>query len=294
MAKLSRMDKYREVRSQIEETNKNSKAQEKESGDKAPIRLAAPDTRHPEREASVQPSVPVIDDVIGEVKQYNLENGELVTEDTQMQILYDLSENRDPAARRKKHLETMESNEAAGGTTLNIYASGLEKVPDSSRKPARPEEKAAASAEKPAGKTQKPEKRDAKVVLGAKELEADPAAESDQLDLFAAGNSAKKPVRKNEATNALKEARNQNQKKAAAKAQSAKTPAKAAAEPPKAQSEKKKKSADKPAHRPAAPATEEEEKGSKAGSIVIGILIVVLIVLICLVLFWMKKVGIFG
>lgn len=296
MPKLSRMDKYREVRSQIEDTNQNVKPLEKEEKKTgSSIRLAAPDKRVREKDTlPSQQATPVIDDVIGEVKQYNLENGELVTEDTQMQILYDLSENRDPAARRQKHLETMESNEAAGGTTLNIYGSSLDAVPASSA-PVKAASQAAPVKEtqtKPAAqpkKTAEPVKKDTKVVLGKKELEADPAAESDQLDLFAA-KTPSEPVKQAERRNKEKE------QAAAAKKKQHKKEARQTMKKAEAVRETEAQNTASAAKAPVRKERREdaeETSGSKAGNVIIGILIILLIALIVLCIFWMKKLGIF-
>ncbi len=116
MAKLSRKEKYQNLRDSLEQES------EPQVGTKQArsTRMAAPDFK-----ADQKLRGPVIEDLLGEVKQYNLDNGELVTDDTQMQILHDLSTQEQAAARRSVHFETMEQNEDVGGTTRNLYGSDL-------------------------------------------------------------------------------------------------------------------------------------------------------------------------
>ena len=116
MAKLSRKEKYQDLRDSLEQESEpqvNTKQARS-------TRMAAPDFK-----ADQKLRGPVIEDLLGEVKQYNLDNGELVTDDTQMQILHDLSSQEQAAARRSVHFETMEQNEDVGGTTRNLYGSDL-------------------------------------------------------------------------------------------------------------------------------------------------------------------------
>lgn len=116
MAKLSRKEKYQDLRNSLEQ---ESEPQVTPKQVRSP-RMAAPDFKTDQKARG-----PVIEDLLGEVKQYNLDNGELVTDDTQMQILHDLSSQEQAAARRSVHFETMEQDEEIGGTTRNFYGSDL-------------------------------------------------------------------------------------------------------------------------------------------------------------------------
>lgn len=116
MAKLSRKEKYQNLRDSLEQ---ESEPQVTPKQVRSP-RMAAPDFKTDQKARG-----PVIEDLLGEVKQYNLDNGELVTDDTQMQILHDLSSQEQAAARRSVHFETMEQDEEIGGTTRNFYGSDL-------------------------------------------------------------------------------------------------------------------------------------------------------------------------
>ncbi len=115
MAKLSRKEKYQDLRNSLEQESEPQVTTKQVRSS----RMAAPDFK-----ADQKMRGPVIEDLLGEVKQYNLDNGELVTDDTQMQILHDLS-SQEQAARRSVHFETMEQNEDFGGTTRNLYSSDL-------------------------------------------------------------------------------------------------------------------------------------------------------------------------
>lgn len=116
MPKLSRKEKYKDLRDSLDQESEPKSTTKQVRTN----RMAAPDFK-----ADQKTRGPVIDDLLGEVKQYNLDNGDLVIEDTQMQILHDLSSQEQAAARRSVHFETMEQNEEAGGTTRNLYGTDL-------------------------------------------------------------------------------------------------------------------------------------------------------------------------
>lgn len=296
MTKLSRMDKYKELRSQIEESQAVPEKSEPAPAPSSGTRLAAPDAKRASRsDVPVHPATPVIEGVLGEVKQYNLDNGDLVTDDTQMQILYDLSEDRDPAERRRKHLETMEANEAAGGTTLNIYASSLEAVSEANKA-------AAAKGE------EKPESLH--FSLESKALLADDAAEDDQLDLISFGKGDKKEQPEEDASpSKMRHDERKAARKKEREANDARAKAKARARAEKKAADEKRRQAEQLAApqqtaAPAKPAAarpepakevqeEPEEKKSTGANIVIGLFIVILIAAIGACVYLMKKLGIF-
>lgn len=131
MAKLSRKEKYQDLRDSLEQESEPQVSTKQARS----TRMAAPDFK-----ADQKLRGPVIEDLLGEVKQYNLDNGELVTDDTQMQILHDLSSQEQAAARRSVHFETMEQNEDVGGTTRNLYGSDLSSLMSNptTRRPSQP------------------------------------------------------------------------------------------------------------------------------------------------------------
>lgn len=170
MTKLSRKDKYRDLRSSIEQEAVQTSAKPERS-----IRMAAPDMRQDQRNQSRSESVPVLEDLLGEVKQYNLDNGDLNLEDTQMQILHNLNSAQNAKARRSQHLVAMEQNEDAGGTTRNLYGSDLSSVVSVSSMPKQ--------STRPAARPALPSDEDNPRVLKADEI-----VEEDYLDLFTPGS----------------------------------------------------------------------------------------------------------
>ena len=147
MTKLSRKDRYQNLRTSLDEQPSGNSARKQttaptnsqpaartlpasEQPASKPVRRAAPDAKAESRPAKDYSkmragSSPVIEDLLGEVTQYNLSNGDLVSPDPQMQILHDLSESGANRSKRTRHLVEMEKNETAGGTTRNLYSSDL-------------------------------------------------------------------------------------------------------------------------------------------------------------------------
>jgi hypothetical protein len=120
MQKLSRLDKNKAARQNAADQTAGQSAKQ--------VRQAAPGHADARRGQTSQNSSEVIENVLGEVFQYNAEHGNTVSDDQQMQILYEINEDKEMDSKRSEHLETMEANENAGGTTRNIYASDLEEV----------------------------------------------------------------------------------------------------------------------------------------------------------------------
>lgn len=125
MAKLSRTSRYKDLRDQLDEETSQSQV----SSDQ-PITLARnlSDTSAAHKSQShynlnnnqTKSSTGVLDELLGEVKQYNISQGQRVIEDTQFNILETLSDGDDLSARRAMHLEPMEMNTNPGGTTMNM------------------------------------------------------------------------------------------------------------------------------------------------------------------------------
>lgn len=128
MAKLSRKDKYKDLRAEIDQQAEQSIPKNPAPLDKS-IRLAAPDRKAELKKEMSGSAGPVIENVLDEVSRYNLENGDIVSEDPQLQILHELNSASQNGSRRSAHLETMETNEQAGGTTRNIYGSDISAIP---------------------------------------------------------------------------------------------------------------------------------------------------------------------
>lgn len=268
MSKLTRMEKYSQLRAQYaNEANAPAAAPEK----KPSPRLAAPDGRKAGSESKV------IEDVLGEVKQYNLENGDLVEEDTQMQILYDLSQDKDPTEMRKSHLEPMEVNEAAGGTTIELYSSSLESVPQAVSASKQPRQEPVS---KPSAQSN--------------ENYEDPTINTDKIF-----NPQPKQQKSRPATDNIRQQRKNARKKTDKKHKVNEHTAAQNTNANKQISEKKQtvqSSApvqQKTAAQQSRPADSAENRSGHAGNIIIGILIVMLLALIALSVFWMWKLGIF-
>ncbi len=280
MEKLSRKDKYRALRESLD--NPNEKAQTPEPAVKT-VRKAAPDVKAESRKMPGVAGNPVIEDLLGEVTQYNLDNGEIVSEDTQLQILHDLSEESEASQRRSSHFEPMEVNEDAGGTTRNIYGSDFSEI-----------------LYKPESTASKPFTLDVDESDTAQET-----IEPDYLDLFTpatiepeneAAAPSSKPSARSERAGKIEKAKAKAENGAAIKDEEPEEkPAKKSA------NKKRSKSKAKPAAKPAKAAKpvisaeedEHEEKGSKAATIFMTVCSIILVILIILTIYWMYKLGIF-
>lgn len=174
-----------------------------------------------------------MDELLGEVKQYNISKGDRVAEDTQINILRTLDEAGDIEMKRRAHLETMEPNQEAGGTTMNINSMDIQEVTRAANrnnaslfnlksKPAMEPilEEEDVQIELPTGKT-------SRVLDESLRIDAKINAEDDHLDLFdlnaedfsstpASEPEEPKPVSRKEAK-AAKKARKAAQKAAARK-----------------------------------------------------------------------------
>lgn len=125
MAKLSRTSRYKDLRDQLDEETSQTQVSSSQ-----PITLSRnlSDTSAAHQSQShynlnnnqTKSSSGVLDELLGEVKQYNISQGQRVIEDTQFNILETLSDGDDLSARRAMHLEPMEVNTNPGGTTMNM------------------------------------------------------------------------------------------------------------------------------------------------------------------------------
>lgn len=175
MAKLSRTARFQDLRDKLDE--ETTAAQTTHSDHITLTRSSrasnpahhANDARTSETAVEDNHSSTVMDELLGEVKQYNIDNGDRVIEDTQFNILKTLDSNPSRNSRRNAHMEVMEANEEAGGTTMNV----LSQNPDVLSRPISPtnglqQSPAAAKTEpvelpeaaEPAQQTEAPVKRD--------------------------------------------------------------------------------------------------------------------------------------
>lgn len=203
MAQLSRTKKYQELRDQLEE--ETTAAQSK------PSRLSrmqannlshASQPLHPHQEVKPKPVVtqdltksPVMDDLLDEVKQYNIENGHRFTDDTQINILKQLDGNE--TRRRNAHFIPMEDDTDELGSTMQMPKQKAEEVngvatympnqkltrinPVGLKEQKKEEQDFEESIPQESDPMPKPER----IVLGNTDIRADdPIEESDKLSFF--------------------------------------------------------------------------------------------------------------
>ena len=180
MNKLSRTKRYQDLRNSLDEetTLTRSNAVINENADFS----HANQPLHPHLEDSVRPNVefqssPVMDELLGEVKQYNIENGNRYEDDTQINILRQLDAT--PSVPRKKaHIVEMEENPETMGNTLKLPKSLNQELDIASfMSHSNIEEET-------------PVREESKVVLKPTNIQVDDIVEEDNLDLL--GDS--KPV----------------------------------------------------------------------------------------------------
>jgi hypothetical protein len=95
MTQLSRKQKYQELRDRLDEETTAAQAQpvklqrlsRVDSGSHANKPLYPHDTVRVSPTVKEMPTSPVMEDLLGEVKQYNIDNGNRITDDTQINIL---------------------------------------------------------------------------------------------------------------------------------------------------------------------------------------------------------------
>ncbi|MEY8307971.1 hypothetical protein AAK899_00340 [Erysipelotrichaceae bacterium 51-3] len=308
MTKLSRKDKYRDLRTSIEHEASQTGRTERS------VRLAAPDLRADLRKESRTDQIPVLEDLLGEVKQYNLDNGDLNLEDTQMQILHNLNSEKTAKARRKEHLVAMEQNEDAGGTTRNLYGSDLSSVISAQTRPV---------SSRPVP-SQNKNASIANTAENPRAIQADEIVEEDYLDLFTpnakqevvqairkddsfetslSGNKANRKKEKKKTANAPRQVTNRSKEfedlfesttlPAAPKAQPNARPRPKNTSRPAGQEAEDDYFATNRSRSKRNKEDEEDKPAGKGAMIFMIVCCVILVILIVLTIFWMSKLGIF-
>lgn len=294
MAKLSRITKYQDLRDRLEQETTAATA----ASTSGPVKLTrmsrtekaqAAHASEPAQPTSATPEVKeqqagVMDGLLDEVKQYNIDKGDRIMEDTQINILRTLDDNIEQDLKRRSHLEIMEENEDAGGRTMNIYTKDIKEV-------SRPVETAAAE------KTAEQPDVEKTLLLGQQGLSPDAGVGKDELQLFDLGaDDFDKTIRQDipsaknnrKEKNASRKEKNTAEPKKEAKAAA---PAAKPAEPAKINKKaaaKQKKAAEKAARK-----EEKNQSSGKGGTIAIIILILVLIATICYTLYLISQASIF-
>ena len=114
MTQLSRKQKYQELRDRLDEETTAAQAQpvklqrlsRVDSGSHANKPLYPHDTVRVSPTVKEMPTSPVMEDLLGEVKQYNIDNGNRITDDTQINILKQLDTTE--TKKRNQHVIPMD------------------------------------------------------------------------------------------------------------------------------------------------------------------------------------------
>lgn len=137
MAELSRVKKYKDLRDRLEEetteTSSNTKKEFSRSSKKSHESLShANQPVRAHQQTKVKPNneqgqkSPLMDDLIDEVKQYNIDNGNIVSDDTQINILKQLDGTQ--IKHRNSHFIPMEEDEESLGSTMKLPVSEIEEA----------------------------------------------------------------------------------------------------------------------------------------------------------------------
>ena len=175
MNKLSRTKRYQDLRDSLDEetTLNQSKTMIREDADFS----HANQPLHPHLEESVRPNVefqssPVMDELLGEVKQYNIANGNRIENDTQINILRQLD--AAPSAPRKKaHIVEMEETPEYIGNTVKLPKSLNQDL-----------DVASFMSQSSFDEDIKPVREEEKVVLKPTNIQVDDVVEEDNLALL--------------------------------------------------------------------------------------------------------------
>lgn len=124
MAKLSRKDRYKDLRDSIQLDQGEPLAKPNHE------QPATPDLQEnsPSKQLVFPATHSVMDDLFDEVSTYNQNRSYSHLEDKQIEILNEISNSFDDMERRKSHLMTMEQKQEEGGTTRNLFSSDLSSV----------------------------------------------------------------------------------------------------------------------------------------------------------------------
>ena len=127
MTQLSRKQKYQELRDRLDEETTAAQAQpvklqrlsRVDSGSHANKPLYPHDTVRVSPTVKEMPTSPVMEDLLGEVKQYNIDNGNRITDDTQINILKQLDSTSE-TKKRNQHVIPMDTDDEDLGSTMKI------------------------------------------------------------------------------------------------------------------------------------------------------------------------------
>lgn len=128
MTQLSRKQKYQELRDRLDEETTAAQAQpvklqrlsRVDSGSHANKPLYPHDTVRVSPTVKEMPTSPVMEDLLGEVKQYNIDNGNRITDDTQINILKQLDTTSSDTMKINQHVIPMDTDDEDLGSTMKI------------------------------------------------------------------------------------------------------------------------------------------------------------------------------
>ncbi|WP_305154672.1 (d)CMP kinase [uncultured Dubosiella sp.] len=129
MAQLSRTKKYQEFRDKLDEETTAAQSQPVKprlsrvqnhqlSHASRPMHVHEDPKARQSAKSDFRTS-PVMDELLGEVKQYNIDNGTRITDDTQINILRQLDTPAE-TKKRTRHFLPMEEDEDEGGSTMKL------------------------------------------------------------------------------------------------------------------------------------------------------------------------------
>ena len=141
MPKYSRMQRYQVLRDRLEEETTEAQQVQNEQPYQRLSRVANKDSNgnlshanNPHKEASNQtvsstlPNSPVMDHLIDEVRQYNLDQGNSVWDDTQINILKQLDGTQ--SKHRNQHFVPLEQQQEDLGSTMQVPVTKIKEVQD--------------------------------------------------------------------------------------------------------------------------------------------------------------------
>lgn len=136
MAQLSRKQRYQELRNQLDEETtaaqadiaKPQRLSRVNSASHANKPLYPHDTVRVSPQVKEIPTSPVMEDLLGEVKQYNIDNGNRITDDTQINILKQLDTTTE-TLKRNQHVLPMSEDEDTTGSTMRIQNEKTQEIP---------------------------------------------------------------------------------------------------------------------------------------------------------------------
>ena len=142
MTQLSRKQRYQELRDQLDEEttaaqadiNKPQRLSRVNSASHANKPLYPHDTVRVSPQVKEMPTSPVMENLLGEVKQYNIDNGNRITDDTQINILKQLDAPTTETLKRNQHVLPMEEDDNLG-STVRIQNERTQEIPKVSSRP---------------------------------------------------------------------------------------------------------------------------------------------------------------